>query len=342
MTDINISSRAIEKLLDFVASGIGAIAGPLLAPWRESRDGKGRVIAARADAEVRGIVADAEGDSLQTIARAQAEARAFVLPPDKEVYGSIQIGPNHIQQFVEFQGKKRLSNLKSIVDYAAESLGEKEVPDHDPDPDWTARFFDSAQDVSSEYLQQLWAKILAGEVETPGRTSLRTLSILKEMSQREATQFSELMRFRINNFIFRDGCKAVTGGKLDTAMVHLAHVGLLYSGIGVGPVMKLEHDGIYNVLHNGHILIVEGSPESNVRLSSATIPLTSSGNELASLCQHKPNLDYLAHFARFLGNQNYVLKLARVLEMDSEHAGYVRTLEPHVIEPAVEGARVAN
>jgi hypothetical protein len=59
------------------------------------------------------------------------------------------------------------------------------------DPDWVARFFGSAQDVSNEDMQKLWARILAGEVVKPGTFSLRTLEVLKNLSQREAERFQE-------------------------------------------------------------------------------------------------------------------------------------------------------
>ena len=64
-----------------------------------------------------------------------------------------------------------------------------EVDDAEPDHDWTARFFDDVQDVLSEQLQELWAKVLKGEVERPGRTSLRTLDILKNFDARTAELF---------------------------------------------------------------------------------------------------------------------------------------------------------
>ena len=42
MDPVNLSLKvpAIEKLIDYGASGVGAIAGPLLAPWKASREGK--------------------------------------------------------------------------------------------------------------------------------------------------------------------------------------------------------------------------------------------------------------------------------------------------------------
>ena len=34
MVDVNLKVPALEKLVDYTASGIGAVAGPMLAPWK--------------------------------------------------------------------------------------------------------------------------------------------------------------------------------------------------------------------------------------------------------------------------------------------------------------------
>ena len=48
---------------------------------------------------------------------------------------------------------KRLANLEAVVGRAAVNLGDKEVPETEPDHDWAARFFAEVQDVSSEEMQ---------------------------------------------------------------------------------------------------------------------------------------------------------------------------------------------
>ena len=45
-------TSVLNKLLEIVACGLGAVAGPLLAPWRARREAKARIIAAQADATV--------------------------------------------------------------------------------------------------------------------------------------------------------------------------------------------------------------------------------------------------------------------------------------------------
>ena len=97
-----------------------------------------------------------------------------------------------VRQRIQFQEEKRHRNIGSVVGQTAELLGDKDVPDQEPDHDWTARFFNYIQDVSSEELQPLWTKVLAGEIERPGSVSIRSLSILRNLDQTSAKLFQTL------------------------------------------------------------------------------------------------------------------------------------------------------
>ena len=192
--DVNLKVPALEKLLDYAASGIGAIAGPMLANWKASREGKARLTSTLAEAEVRRIETESKARSLQIIADAQAKARQSIDTTIEPGHGiMVEITHDDITQSIEFQGRKRLTNARSVVEDAADELGDKEVSDHEPDPDWAARFFNDIQDVSSEEMQSLWAKVLAGEVERPGSTSIRTLSILRNLDQTAARLFGKAL-----------------------------------------------------------------------------------------------------------------------------------------------------
>ncbi|MCY4381874.1 MAG: DUF2806 domain-containing protein [Nitrospinae bacterium] len=173
--DLNV--KALEKLLDYAASGIGSVAGSMLAPWMARRETKAKEIAAHGDANV-----------LLIQAEAQTKAREILVSEDKNFAGELDIAKS-INQRILFQEQKRQLNIKSVVEKAAEQLGDKSVPDTEPDHDWTSRFFSDVQDVSSEEMQSLWAKILAGEVERKECTSIRTLGILKNLDQDTARLF---------------------------------------------------------------------------------------------------------------------------------------------------------
>lgn len=171
---------AIEKLVDHVASGIGGVAGPMLAPW-----------SARREARAKEITAAGEARALLIQTSAQAEARQMLLSRDDRVSGTLDIA-GRVHQRIQFQERKRQENIESVVNQAAEQLVDKTVADHEPDHDWTARFFNHVQDVSSKEMQGLWARVLSGEVERRGSTSVRTLEILRNLDQTTAGLFRRL------------------------------------------------------------------------------------------------------------------------------------------------------
>mgnify|MGYP004460220923 CR=1 FL=1 len=61
--------------------------------------------------------------------------------------------------------------------------------------DWLMRFFDAVGNISDKDLQQLWAKVLAGEIAEPKTCSLRTLDMIRNMSSEEAEIFSNLCKY---------------------------------------------------------------------------------------------------------------------------------------------------
>ena len=188
--DINVSVRAIEKLVDYTASGIGSTASFFFSRMVARRDAEVRRITAEGEAEAQRILTEGRATSMQIIAAAQAEARSKLISPQAALQGEVTIG-ELIAQRVQFQEEKRQANIGSVFARAAQELGDREVQDHEVDHDWTARFFNDVQDVSSEEMQQLWAKILAGEVERPGNTSIKTLGILKNLDKATANLFRQ-------------------------------------------------------------------------------------------------------------------------------------------------------
>ena len=189
--DINVSVRAIEKLVDYTAiHGIGSTASFFFSRMVARHDAEVRAITAEGEAEAQRILTEGRATSMQIIAAAQVEARSKLISPQAALQGEVTIG-ELIEQRVQFQEEKRQANIGSVVAQAAHELGDREVQDHEVDHDWTARFFNDVQDVSSEEMQQLWAKVLAGEVERPGSTSVKTLGILKNLDKSTASLFRE-------------------------------------------------------------------------------------------------------------------------------------------------------
>ena len=187
----------VDKILEYAASGIGSVAGPMLSSWKARKEAKAKMIEAQGEAEVLAIRAEAQSRALSILASGQKEARKLVKSDSQTMQTELNIG-EIIEQKVLFQEERRCRNISGVVQKSIDLAGEGNVSDHEPDHDWTARFFNYVQDVSSEEMQLLWAKILAGEADRPGSTSIRTLAILRDLDKRTAAIFRRLSSISVS------------------------------------------------------------------------------------------------------------------------------------------------
>lgn len=98
-----------------------------------------------------------------------------------------------------YQNALHQLNIDGVVAGAAAALAQEPTITTEPlDQDWINRFFESAKLVSTEEMQVLWGNILAGEVKQPGSYSLRTLEVLRNLTQREAQLFKTAASFTIS------------------------------------------------------------------------------------------------------------------------------------------------
>jgi hypothetical protein len=63
------------------------------------------------------------------------------------------------------------------------------------------RFWADAEVVSVAYFQEIYARILAGQVKSPGAFSLRTLDIVRCLDERTANLFAEVCQYELGGFL---------------------------------------------------------------------------------------------------------------------------------------------
>ncbi len=300
--DVNLKVPALDKLVEYAGSGIGAVAGPMLAPWKARRETKARLIEAKAEA-----------DSLKLVAEAQAEARRLLVEPENAVSGGMELEAGGITQRIEFQEKKRQANIEATVLEAAAELGDKEVFDHEPDPDWTARFFDGVQDVSSEDMRKLWAKALSGEVQRPGATSLRTLEVLRNMTAQDAAVFQEVCSYFIRDFVFRPGEGPTSHAAISfDRLLLLEDAGLIKADTTL--VRKLECSPTPVYLPYQNWILRVSTTAQTTEVSVPAYPITSAGRELQRVAECTSQADYLRSFSRFLQSKGCELAAAPIIK----------------------------
>lgn len=84
--------------------------------------------------------------------------------------------------------QRKLQNLENVLEKALEFCPDTDTPDN-IDADWFFSFIDMAENIYSMTMQEIWGKIFAVEISSPGTFSIRTLRTLKELTQRDATIF---------------------------------------------------------------------------------------------------------------------------------------------------------
>ena len=182
-----------------------------------------------------------------------------------------------IQDFVEEQ-KVKHENKRSITEKAIHHLNQDATPDN-IQPDWIANFFDKHSLVSDEQIQELLARILAGEANTPGSVSKRTVNLLADFDQKDAQTFINLMSFAwkihdryvplvydFDNPVYRDN--GISFGRL----LHLESIGMIRFESLTG--FKLtKFDETITVLYCNNIkqLRLKKGPDSTYPFSAGSV-----------------------------------------------------------------------
>lgn len=306
MADLNIKIPAIEKLIEVTASGIGAVAGPVVERLMANMRAETRRIEATGEADVRRIGAVSEADSIAIKARGHVNAvQQIGEAHDKArqpVVEEMSI-TDEIKSRLVFQERKRQSNIYNVVSVAAEELDGKEVGDHKIDHDWAARFFFDVQDVTSEQMQWIWARILSGEVETPGRTSLHALSILRNMSQHDAKEFANVARFVIDDFVLSDDhyTGSVDGFPSYVSILHLESYGLMATRPSLNVYINIENVGMRKygtIIHGDTVFALLTNRHKEIKIP--VYYLTPAGRQIFDNLDAELDKSYLRVLAKYL------------------------------------------
>ncbi|WP_415518505.1 MAG: DUF2806 domain-containing protein [Desulfovibrio aminophilus] len=134
---------------------------------------------------------------IKRIAQAEADAKLILEQSNIE---AAEMQLRAMRRFVGEESNKQ-RNIESITSEAIPLLHADSNPDT-VDDDWIVNFFDKCKIISNDKMQKLWAKILAGEVNSPGKFSRRTINLLSSFDQEDAKIFTNLCRFiwRIDRF----------------------------------------------------------------------------------------------------------------------------------------------
>jgi len=131
-----------------------------------------------------------EPNRIRRMARAEADANKIKALSQIEI---TELQERALQRWIFEEGKQQ-KNIEAIAAKALPHLDEKARPDRVED-DWIANFFDKCRLISDEQMQELWAKLLAGEANSPRSYSKRTINLLSSLDKADALLFNTLCSF---------------------------------------------------------------------------------------------------------------------------------------------------
>ncbi len=294
--------KLIIKLWDTIADrGIGS----LLKPWQIRREGRANV--------------DVRRDEILALAQAEADAEAIrsgrrlllangevvdrqALEAPAVIHGSVDKAYLALPRAIEIADqnskaeaiRREVSIAKAVI-YAEDELQKEtsEPTQESPQDDWLLRWRECAAGVSSDELQQIWGKVLAGEVKSPGYFSLRTLEFLRNLSQAEAQAIERISPFVISNFLYRgkDGVLEAEGISFSDLLA-MQELGVLAGVDGLGLEVSLKSNdatSFQNALTCHGALIVATAIDPNKIIKLNVCKVTAIGAQVLSLGSFSPN-----------------------------------------------------
>ncbi|MBL4868186.1 MAG: DUF2806 domain-containing protein [Pseudomonadales bacterium] len=164
------------------------------------------------------------------------------------------------------------------------------------DRQWVLCWQEAVQDIQSETLQLMWAKILGAEVVRPGTFPLRAIGCLSQMSESEAEMLHIVSRLNLGGFIYKEATDYFKPEIHLDMFEKLEEMGILY-GVRYGDCLKqLENHseaGFKIVLrcHNKAIFIQKD--ESDLVLQVPIYGITTIGKIIMELGKGDADMGYL-------------------------------------------------
>jgi hypothetical protein len=144
-------------------------------------------------------------------------------------------------------------------------------------------------------MQEVWGKILAGEVNRPGSFSLRSLKLLRNLSQQEAESFRQIVQYGIKvedcSYIFaNEACPYRQGGSMWNEALLMRELGLLSESIFFVTIPCSNETSVKLRYEEKQFEVLAKVGKADLRLNG--YPLTAIGRELSRLIEVAPVTGY--------------------------------------------------
>jgi hypothetical protein len=241
-------------------------------------------------------VSDAIGGAFkpyQIIRVANAEAAAAKIRAQSNIEVSA-LERRALRRFLHEEARKQQS-METVTAEALPLLNDTATPEKVED-DWIVNFFEKSRFISDRDMQQLWARVLAGEANEPGTFAKRTVNLLGDLDKADAELFTRLCGFawlvddRVVILIFDYNADEVykQNGITFEALAHLETLGLIRFAPGPNAFRHESMPKAVEVSYFGMSANLTFQEDKDNDLNIGTLILTRAGEQLAPVSGAKP------------------------------------------------------
>lgn len=207
------------------------------------------------------------------------------------------------------------NNLEAILGVAATEVASADnISDQPVDDDWLSHFTNYAKNVTTNEMQLIWGKILAGEINNPGSFSMRTLDKLHSLSKKDAECFQKILPIILllgnGGFTVSDSEIYSKYGISFSEIMWLDECGLITSNGLVSFTPTIASHSEQLIYTNNRLIRIFNPNTQSKKLSIGIHTLTQAGAELFHLLSAEPNNDYIIDVAQMISKTNSNLNLA--------------------------------
>ena len=229
-----------------------------------------------------------EARQIKRVAKAKAEAARIQAQSEIEI---TDLHRRAARRWIEEEAQRQ-KNMEDITAKALPELDENAKPDSIED-DWIVNFFDKSRIVSDNQMQGLWSRVLAGEANSPGTYSKRTVNFLSGLDKAEADLFTKLCGFGwmiggIVPLVFDESAEIYNRyGIQFRTLINLQSIGLIQFDGLVG-FKRIGFPKNIDTYYYGRKLHLNLHNDSDNELKIGKVLLTRIGQELAPICGSIP------------------------------------------------------
>lgn len=210
--------------------------------------------------------------------------------------------PRHLastQAYEIYRGAVKLTHLSQAFEYA-ESYTDDIKEYNKPSDEFINNYTSAVEEVNDDEILRMFGKVLAGEMESPGKFSKKTLSILKNMNSDDAKAFEKLCAHSIGGeYINENGESAYffsrpfllpneNGSSYNCEKISLEEV-RCYETLGL--VLHDMYDTFPLMPGVGQLIVINGTTyeaqnltDEKIQMHLGAFMFSKWGAELATLC----------------------------------------------------------